>query len=125
MTCRWSWRTAPPSSSAGMRPASSPCSARTLPIAPSIPSPRPDRLGDDMPDLSGLTGACDCHVHVIGPTSRVPLASPRSYTPMDAPLPVLEAMMTRVGLDRAIIVQPSIYGTDNSCLLDALSRLNG
>lgn len=78
-----------------------------------------------MPDLSAISGACDCHVHVIGPKSRFAMASPRSYTPMDAPLPLLEAMMTRLGLDRAIIVQPSIYGTDNSCLLDALGRLNG
>ena len=78
-----------------------------------------------MPDKFPIAGACDCHVHVIGPKSRFPLAAPRAYTPMDAPLAALEAMMVRLGLERAIIVQPSIYGTDNSCMLDALQRLDG
>lgn len=70
-----------------------------------------------------VPGACDCHVHVIGPKSRFPLASPRSYTPVDAPFAALEAMMAHAGLERAVIVQPSIYGTDNACTLDALDRL--
>jgi predicted TIM-barrel fold metal-dependent hydrolase len=68
-------------------------------------------------------GTCDCHVHVVGPKTRFPLQPARSYTPMDAPLDKLRAMMTRVGSDRTVLVQPSFYGTDNSCLLDALDQL--
>lgn len=68
-------------------------------------------------------GSCDCHVHVIGPKPRFPLASPRSYTPADAPVAALETMMAALGLTRAVVVQPSVYGTDNRCTLDALARL--
>jgi predicted TIM-barrel fold metal-dependent hydrolase len=72
-----------------------------------------------------IPGACDCHVHVIGPKLRFPLANRRSYTPMDAPLDALESMMARLGLARCVIIQPSIYGTDNDCTLDAVDRLGG
>jgi predicted TIM-barrel fold metal-dependent hydrolase len=67
--------------------------------------------------------ACDCHVHVVGPKSRYPLAPRRSYTPMEAPCDALVAMLNRLGLDRVVIVQPSFYGTDNACTLDALAEL--
>ena len=70
-------------------------------------------------------GSCDCHVHVIGPKSRYPLAAVRSYTPADAPAEVLRAMMDRVGVERAVIVQTSIFGTDNACMLDGLAALGG
>jgi predicted TIM-barrel fold metal-dependent hydrolase len=68
-------------------------------------------------------GSCDCHVHVIGPKSRYPLAAGRRYTPADATTDDLRAMMARVGVDRAVIVHPSIFGTDNSCTLDALGAM--
>jgi predicted TIM-barrel fold metal-dependent hydrolase len=68
-------------------------------------------------------GSCDCHVHVIGPKSRYPLAAGRHYTPADATTDDLKAMMARVGVDRAVIVHPSIFGTDNSCTLDALTAM--
>jgi predicted TIM-barrel fold metal-dependent hydrolase len=67
--------------------------------------------------------ACDCHVHVVGPKLRFPLAERRSYTPMDAPLPALRAHLARLGIDRVVIVQPSFYGVDNSCMVAALAEL--
>lgn len=70
-------------------------------------------------------GSCDCHVHVIGPKSSYPLSAKRSYTPADAPVAALLQMMGELGLDRAVIIQPSIYGTDNACTLDALDTLGG
>jgi predicted TIM-barrel fold metal-dependent hydrolase len=68
-------------------------------------------------------GACDCHVHVIGPKTRFPLAQPRRYTPQDAPTAELAAMLKRLGLDRVVLVQPSFYGTDNACMLEAMAAL--
>ena len=68
-------------------------------------------------------GACDCHVHVIGPKRRFPLARERSYTPMDAPASALRAMLARLKLDRVVLVQPSFYRTDNACMLDAMAQL--
>jgi predicted TIM-barrel fold metal-dependent hydrolase len=42
------------------------------------------------------------------------------YTLPDGPLVKLDAMCGSLGLDRYVIVQPSFYGTDNRCMLDAL-----
>ncbi len=67
--------------------------------------------------------SCDCHTHVIGPKARYPLIRERVYTPMDAPLAELEAMLARLKIDRVVIVQPSFYGTDNTCTLDAIAKL--
>jgi hypothetical protein len=43
-------------------------------------------------------GACDCHVRVIGPKSRFPLAREHSYTPRDAAAAELTAMLAWLGL---------------------------
>jgi predicted TIM-barrel fold metal-dependent hydrolase len=68
-------------------------------------------------------GACDCHVHVFGPATRFPFAPERAYTPADASIEELLALQKRLGFERVVIVQPSVYGTDNSCTLDALRQL--
>lgn len=65
-------------------------------------------------------GGCDCHTHVFGPFDRYPLARERSYTPPPAPVEDLIARLDRTGLGRAVIVQPSAYGTDNRRTLDAV-----
>jgi len=68
-------------------------------------------------------GACDCHVHVIGPKRRFPLVRERTYTPKDAPTDELRAMLARLELERVVLAQPSVYGTDNACMLDAIADL--
>jgi predicted TIM-barrel fold metal-dependent hydrolase len=73
--------------------------------------------------LRVLQDACDCHVHVFGPAARFPFAKERTYTPPEASVEELLAHQEQLGLERAVIVQPSPYGTDNSCTLDALRRL--
>ena len=70
-------------------------------------------------------GSADCHVHVIGPKTKFPLAKNRTYTPMDAPTADLAAMLKRLSLDRVVLVQPSFYGTDNACMLDCMAALAG
>lgn len=67
-------------------------------------------------------GACDCHTHIFGPFDRYPLARERSYTPPPAPVADLITGLDRAGLDRAVIVQPSAYGTDNRRTLDAVAE---
>lgn len=69
------------------------------------------------------TNACDCHVHVIGKQSLYPFDPARVYTPSEATTRQLDALHKRIGIDRVVLVQPSIYGTDNSCMLDALPVL--
>ena len=70
-------------------------------------------------------GSCDCHVHVVGSISQYLMVKDRHYTPGSAPLQALRAHMSRNSLDRVVIVQPSFYGVDNSCMLDSLNALGG
>src|SRR5258708_13859536 len=70
-------------------------------------------------------GACDCHTHVFGPPAQFPFTPKRSYTPGEASLDELLALQADLALDRVVIVQPSVYGTDNACTVDALRRLDG
>ena len=69
--------------------------------------------------------ACDCHAHILGPASRHPYASERIYTPPDCLLPDYRAMLATLGVERAVLVQPSVYGTDNTVLLGALREGGG
>lgn len=64
-------------------------------------------------------GACDCHAHVFEP-DRFPYAAKRSYTPGRATVGELERMHSSLAIERVVLVQPSVYGTDNTCLVDAL-----
>lgn len=66
---------------------------------------------------------CDTHVHVIGDTMQYPMVLDRHYTPGPAITAELQKHLTGQALGRVVIVQPSVYGTDNQCLLDALSVL--
>ena len=71
------------------------------------------------PTLRLPAGACDSHAHICGPASKYLYAPDRIYTPPDALLPDYLAMLSTLGLERAVIVQPSVYGTDNSVTLAA------
>src|SRR5262249_27567275 len=66
-------------------------------------------------------GACDSHTHVI-PESNWKLAPGANYTPSPAPAPVHLAMLDALGLERGIVVQPSIFGTDNAAVVDAIAQ---
>lgn len=68
-------------------------------------------------------GACDCHVHIFGPREKYPLAAERTFVPGLATVDDLVAMHRRIGIDRTVIVQASMQGTDNRCLLDAMQEL--
>ena len=74
-------------------------------------------------DLALPSGACDCHVHVIGPFKQYPMVADRHYTPGPASVKALTEHLAKTGLSRAVIIQPSVYGTDNTCLLDCLDAL--
>jgi predicted TIM-barrel fold metal-dependent hydrolase len=69
------------------------------------------------------TGACDCHIHVIGDPARFPFAPERVYTPPPASPEMSRAIHRALHLTRTVVVQPSVYGTNNACMLDALAQL--
>jgi len=58
-------------------------------------------------------GSCDCHFHVFEAAERFPYAEPRSYTPTPATLADYRQMATRLGIERSVLVHPSVYGRDH------------
>ncbi len=85
----------------------------TRPCLAPDPEPRSPRF--DVP-----AGACDCHAHVLGPPEVYPYVADRSYTPPPASLEAYKSLHRVLGIDRSVIVQPSVHGTDNQVTLDAI-----
>ncbi|GGG17906.1 2-pyrone-4,6-dicarboxylate hydrolase [Caldovatus sediminis] len=71
------------------------------------------------PSWRGPAGSCDCHFHIFGPFDRYPLSPGRGYTPAECLIPAYRRVAEALGIERMVVVQPSIYGTDNACTLDA------
>jgi predicted TIM-barrel fold metal-dependent hydrolase len=74
------------------------------------------------PHTRAPEGATDCHFHIFGPYNRFPLSAGRSYSPVEASLGEYRQMAGVLGLGRQVVVQPSVYGTDNRCTLDAVAQ---
>ena len=72
------------------------------------------------PQIQFPPGAVDCHAHVCGPDRLFPYAQERIYTPPDATVENYQALLQMLGINRAVLVQPSVYGTDNRAMLAAL-----
>lgn len=77
------------------------------------------------PNYTPPPGACDAHCHVFGPGARFPYAPERRYTPPDAPKEKLAALHRHLGFSRAVLVQASCHGRDNSAMLDAMASSGG
>jgi 2-pyrone-4,6-dicarboxylate lactonase len=84
------------------------------------PDPHPKK-----PRFVPPPGACDAHCHVFGPDAKFPFAAKRPYTPPDAPKEMLMALHKFLGLERCVIVHPSVHGTDNRATLDAIKASGG
>jgi 2-pyrone-4,6-dicarboxylate lactonase len=75
---------------------------------------------DRAPVFRMPRNACDAHVHIFGPADRFPYVTDRRYSPKDVPKEHLAALHRDLGIDRAVLVQPTCHGTDNRAMLDAL-----
>src|SRR5258708_34978152 len=73
------------------------------------------------PQRSGPTGASDTHMHIYD--HRFPLASSATFDPPDALVPRYLAMRKRLGVERNVVVQPTAYGRDNRCTLEAMAAI--
>ena len=92
--------------------------AQSTPAAPSVPY----SAGTDSPKFRAPLNACDAHHHIYD--TRFPVAPHwKSGMPQDATVASYRLLQKRLGTTRSIVVQPSTFGVDNSCLLDALSQL--
>jgi predicted TIM-barrel fold metal-dependent hydrolase len=101
---------------------------RSSPVASSraaAPYPRTIRASQPRTAVSFAVpaDACDCHVHVFGAAAEFPFVAVRGYTPPPASTAELARLLGALRLPRVVIVQPSVYGSDNSCTLDGMRRL--
>jgi predicted TIM-barrel fold metal-dependent hydrolase len=95
----------------------------SFPLARTVPGPRAEANAPTTITAPPL--ACDAHCHVFGPADRFPFSPTRSYTPPDSGIDDFEELQKRLGLQRAVFVQASCHGTDNSAMIDAIQRGNG
>lgn len=72
------------------------------------------------PRFRAPPGGCDAHFHVFGAAERYPYGADLRYKPPHAPLEDFLALAGRMGFERYVFVQPSAYGRDNTCMLDAM-----
>jgi 2-pyrone-4,6-dicarboxylate lactonase len=77
------------------------------------------------PHFTQPAEACDTHFHIFGPPERFPFVSTHEYTPPAAPLEHYQKMVAIIGIERAVVVQPSVHGLDNSATLDAIANSRG
>ena len=96
-----------------------------LPHAPSpeaplcaAPDPNPSKPRVQMP-----RHACDTHAHICGPIARYAYSERRVYTPPDTLLPAYRHMLGQLGVERMVLVQPSVYGSDNTVMLAAMAEV--
>src|SRR6476660_46090 len=82
----------------------------------------PPERNPRRPRLRLPKGAVDTHVHVF--ESRYPLSPARGYNPPPSTLADLKHLHATLGIDRVVFTQPSIYGIDNSAILDGMETLN-
>ena len=93
--------------------------ASAPPIIPAA-DPRPR-----APNWPVRSGGWDTHAHVFGPHSCYPLPEARAYTPPEQTATDYVAMLGALGLTHGVLVQPSVYGSDHRCMLDAMARFAG
>jgi predicted TIM-barrel fold metal-dependent hydrolase len=77
------------------------------------------------PKFAPPPNSCDSHFHVFGPPEQFPFVSTHEYTPPAAPLEHYQKMLALIGIERAVVVQPSVHGLDNSATLDAIKSSKG
>lgn len=74
------------------------------------------------PRLIAPPKACETHSHIYGPIDQYPRYPGRKPN-FGASLEAYQTMLKRLGIERCVIVQPSLYSTDNRCTLDAIERI--
>ena len=76
------------------------------------------------PSLRAPALSCDAHFHVFGDPQRYPARDPKlRYRPPFAPLTEYRDLAAKLGFERFVFVQPSAYGRNNACLLDAMREM--
>jgi 2-pyrone-4,6-dicarboxylate lactonase len=90
-------------------------------MRPAFAQTRPMRAAhtNTKPVFAMPARSCDTHFHVFEP--GYPHVPDPLYTFPDATLTKYRQVLDWLGIERAVLVQPTYYGTDNRLLLDVLS----
>jgi len=83
--------------------------------------PVPHSVGLERPSRALPAGACDSHMHIFDP--RFAPSRHWKRQPPRAEVAAYRQLQERLGTSRTVVVNPSTYGTDNACMLDALAQL--
>jgi len=75
--------------------------------------------GRNVPATEIPANACDCHHHIYDPV-RFPYRATDTRNQPPATVDCYRLLQKKLGVTRNVIVEPSAYGTDNRCTLDAL-----
>ena len=73
------------------------------------------------PKLKAPPGTCDTHMHIYD--SKYPRAPTAKIDAPAAPVSAYRRMCDRLGIERTVVVQPSTYGKDNRCTLEAVTTI--
>ena len=88
--------------------------------ANSAPPCAPPDFDPRKPKITLPALACDTHAHILGPIAKYAYSPARVYTPPDCLLGDYQKMLATLGVTRAVLVQPSVYGSDNTVMLEAM-----
>ena len=75
---------------------------------------------EGVPAFKAPALACDSHFHVFGRPGQYPYGNDIRYTPPHEPLEKFLGLAGHLGIERYVFVQPSAYGRNNDCMLDAM-----
>ncbi len=87
---------------------------------PGAPPCAPPDFNPRKPKITLPKLACDTHAHILGPIAKYAYSPARVYTPPDCLLTEYQKMLATLGVERAVLVQPSVYGSDNTVMLEAM-----
>lgn len=75
---------------------------------------------EGLPAFKAPALSCDSHFHVFGKPGQYPYGADIRYTPPHEPLEAFLKLAGHLGMERYVFVQPSAYGRNNDCMLDAM-----
>ena len=90
-------------------------------MRPHLSHPVPHSVGLNLPARRLPANACDSHMHIFDP--RFAPSPHWRRQPPHADVAAYRQLQQRLGTTRTVVVNPSTYGVDNACTLDALDQL--
>lgn len=93
-------------------------------MEPKLRVPFPPDPNPRKPRIIAPPGSWDTHFHVYAP-HLFPFAEKRRYTPPAAPVEHYLQINSAIGLERGVIVQPSVHGTNTAVTEHAVANSNG